>query len=185
MDSSLEQTLVYHCAPALVGIKPSNLISCDLAQYPDLDLHLEELNTRLNQQGIFFRILCRCENRAMLLVYRRSVLERHLLEVENAAFLFQAGYPVGSLEDTLSHLAQRLALEDFPHESGIFLGYPLADVKGFLRHRGRNCKLCGYWKVYHDPESAQALFQRFDRCRAALCAQVAKGKTISQLFRAA
>ena len=38
----------------------------------------------------------------------------------------------------------------FPHEIGIFLGYPLADVAGFIRNKGRNCKCIGTWKVYGD-----------------------------------
>ena len=44
-----------------------------------------------------------------------------------------------------SRLAQR---EDFPHEIGLFLGYPLGDVIGFIKNAGQNCKCVGCWKVY-------------------------------------
>lgn len=48
MHRSMEQTLAFRCAPALAGIKPANLISCDLAEYPSLDGELERLNEELN-----------------------------------------------------------------------------------------------------------------------------------------
>ena len=48
MNGSLEHTLAFHCAPALAGIKPSNLICCDLARYRSLDRELLELNRQLN-----------------------------------------------------------------------------------------------------------------------------------------
>ena len=56
--------------------------------------------------------------------------------------------------------ARRLAGDDFPHEVGLFLGYPPGDVEGFRLNHGRNFKLCGLWKVYCDMEQATARFQR-------------------------
>ena len=52
----------------------------------------------------------------------------------------------------------------FPHEIGIFLGYPLADVTGFINNKGRNCKCIGTWKVYGDASSASKAFARFNKC---------------------
>ena len=42
---------------------------------------------------------------------------------------------------------------------GIFLGYPVDDVAGFINHCGNNCKACGQWKVYGDVEYAKNLLQ--------------------------
>ena len=44
---------------------------------------------------------------------------------------------------------------------GLFLGYPPADVDGFM-HRQEECKLCGIRKVYDDVES---VLRQFARCR--------------------
>lgn len=38
--------------------------------------------------------------------------------------------------------------EDFPHEMGILLGYPVEDVEGFIINNGKNELYTGYWKVY-------------------------------------
>ena len=75
--------------------------------------------------------------------------------------------------------------QHFPHEIGLFLDYPVADVVGFARKGGADWKLCGYWKVYHDVEAARERFACFDACRACLCRMLAAGNTISQLLCAA
>lgn len=128
----------------------------------------------------------RCSGRVLLLVYRRALLELHLAQPDARAFLKRAGYPSGGLEATLIHFGARLSQAgSFPHEAGVILGYPLADVEGFLRDGGKNYKFSGYWKVYGNEEEARALFVRFNRCREALCRRVAAGKSIVQLFSAA
>lgn len=52
----------------------------------------------------------------------------------------------------------------FPHEIGIFLGYPLEDVKGFIENSGRHFKICGQWKVYSDTKRAEKLFAKYAEC---------------------
>ena len=48
--------------------------------------------------------------------------------------LRKEGYPVSDgVEAMLTHLGARLAGAEFPHEVGLFLGYPAADVEGFRR----------------------------------------------------
>ena len=55
------------------------------------------------------------------------------------AFLESCGYESGDTDFLLKQLSGRLCLEqDYPHEIGLFLGYPLADVVGFIENRGWN-----------------------------------------------
>lgn len=186
MGHTLEQTLAFHCAPALMGLKPANLVCCDPARYPGMEEALAELEGALSVKGIHFRPVCRCENRVLLLVYRQSVLERHLRTPEIRAFLLAEGYPAEDPEAVLRFLEKRLdAARDFPHEVGIILGYPPEDVEGFRRDRGKNCKLNGYWKVYGDERRARELFTQFTQCRRTLCAMLEQGMTLPQLFHAA
>ena len=44
---------------------------------------------------------------------------------------------------------------EFPHEVGLFLGYPPEDVEGFIENKACSCKLTGYRKVYSDEEKAK------------------------------
>ena len=158
-EARFELTLAFHCAPALAGIKP----------------------------GISLRPLCRCRSRCLVLVYRRDRLERQLEQEEVARLLERDGYPLaGGLEAMLDHLASRMAGSGgFPHEVGLFLGYPAEDVEGFRRHGGQGYKYSGLWKVYSDVERAQRCFRQYGCCRRALCRRLEAGCRLVQLFRTA
>lgn len=57
---------------------------------------------------------------------------------------------------------------EFPHEIGLFLGYPLCDVRGFIEDaRGGVCLGCGYWKVYGEVEEREKLFKGTSAARGA------------------
>ena len=58
---------------------------------------------------------------------------------------------------------------EFPHEIGLFLGYPPDDVEGFIENREKAFKCPGYWKVYGDEEKAKAQFHVISICTACYC----------------
>ena len=186
-EQAFEQLLAYHCAPVLLGIKPAGLVSVSLKRFPDFPSLLRRYASYLKRLGISLEVLCSCNRRELLLVYRRGLLRASLSEPEVRRALCREGYPVRqSLSRQLAYLKTRLQnVEGFPHEIGLFLGYPLADVDGFQANRGEHYKLCGYWKVYDDVEKAKALFARYDACKARLCRFLAAGHSISQLYPAA
>ena len=63
---------------------------------------------------------------------------------------------VGDRELLYLYRPARLRREsDFPHEVGLFLGYPPRDVEGFIREKARRAKCTGAWKVYGDEEAAR------------------------------
>jgi len=113
----------------------------------------------------------------MIYLYREAWITRILCQPEIQDFLRRQGYrPEEGCQAMLTRLSRRLCLEeDYPHEIGVFLGYPLEDVVGFIRNRGRNYTCCGYWKAYGDPEAAQKRFDQYRRCTAACCEQFRKG----------
>ena len=47
----------------------------------------------------------------------------------------------------------------FPHEIGLFLGYPFEDVMGFIENKGENYLCSGCWKVYSCEQDARVLLQ--------------------------
>ena len=98
----------------------------------------------------------------------------------------QNGYPMEEgLDALLEHLSERIMTNrEFPHEIGLFLGYPVEDVRGFIEQRGKDCKLSGYWKVYGDEQAARRLFHQFDRCRDTARGYIERGMTILELFAA-
>ena len=79
-------------------------------------------------------------------------------------------------------LSKRLnETKEFPHEIGLFLGYPPEDVKGFIDNRAEGYKCIGCWKVYGDEENAKRKFECYKKCTDVYCAQWANGKSIERL----
>lgn len=187
MSVLFEQQLANHCAPALTGIKASNLVSCQKKDFPSFQVTLWEYQQALSSTDIRFCVLCECSQRYLLLVYREKHLAKQLFQPEVQQLLLQDGYPLcKDVQCLLQHLSFRFSQSaDFPHEIGLFLGYPVEDVIGFQTHKGKDFQLCGYWKVYNNPEYAQNLFHRFDQCRNALCRRVQQGHSIIKMFAVA
>ena len=187
MENQLDRLLAAYCSPALVGIKPANLVSCDRTIYPDLPEQLETYREAFAPRGMRFEIVCACHARYLLLVYNEAQLERYMRDERVQYVLHRFGYPVGSpLSELLAVLRKRIACTDgFPHEIGLFLGYPIEDVVGFIRNSGRGCKLSGYWKVYGDAEAASRLFDRLSRVCHAVTKRVEQGETLLEVFAAA
>lgn len=184
MDPELEQLFAWHCAPTFAGLKAASLVSSPRAQREQLAGQLGRYNRAFRRQGLRFRLIPTCRACDLLLVYRPDMLERLLAHPEVRRLLAARGYPVDAPpERQLEHLCRQLAVrEEFPHEVGVFLGYPLEDVLGFVEHQGRECKCAGPWKVYSDVDRAQVLFRRYGQCREAVCRRVAEGTSLVRLF---
>lgn len=185
-EQRFEQTLAFHCAPAMAGIKPADLISWPAPPRETLEL-LDRFSRSLARAGIRFRLLCCCRGRCLILVYRPDRLEEQLAQEDVRGLLRRDGYPVdGGLMAMLGHLgAKMLGSREFPHEVGLFLGYPAEDVEGFRLNGGRDFKCCGLWKVYSDVDRAQKCFHRYSCCRRALCRRVQAGCRLAQIFQVA
>ena len=82
-------------------------------------------------------------------------------------FLKFIGYPSNyDLDEYLNILIDKLNSDNFPHEIGIFLGYPLKDVVGFMGYgKYKFCKT-RYWKVYGDESVSDAVYNKFISDRA-------------------
>ncbi len=187
MEMTLDRLLAAYCSPTLAGIKPASLVSCSRALYPDLTLRLHAYRSALAPRGLHFEIVCACQDRCLVLVYHRPLLEQRLAEPDVQDTLCRFGYAAEQpLEGLLQQLKRRMALTDgFPHEIGLFLGYPVEDVLGFIRNAGQDCKLCGCWKVYGDAEAAAALFARLARVCRGVLRRVERGETLLEVFAAA
>ena len=176
----LESTLAQHTAPTLMGIKCANLISV-----PINEKRLKPYLKRFEQKSFLkMRVLCRCEKKILLYVYHEKMLEMQLGQRDITEFLKRYGYTEDmNADEMLSHLSSRMSCGGFPHEIGIFLGYPLADVEGFIKNKGRDFLLCGNWKVYSNVEEARKKFEDYGRCRDILCDKLKQGLDLFQALK--
>lgn len=179
--TSFGRKLAFHTAPTLLGIKCASLFSLSSSEF-DLDFHSQYFNRRTAAMGLASRILCRCKSRSLILVYSREQLAKRLSDSAVRAILERYGYTSDmTVGECLDRLSERIGdSSSFPHEIGIFLGYPVEDVVGFIENKGENFKFCGAWKVYGSVENARRTFADYDRCRNFLCNKLNGGADIYQ-----
>ncbi|MBR1811766.1 MAG: DUF3793 family protein [Clostridia bacterium] len=160
-----EYYLVEHCAPTLASIKTANMFSVHYDNHTAVADAIALYNNFFAGKGVRLMLLKAKNNFALIYVYRPARLRKDLAKPGVAAFLADYGYISTDVDDCIRHLQTRLAESSgFPHEIGIFLGYPLGDVIGFIENAGQNCKCTGCWKVYCNECEAIKTFALYKKC---------------------
>ena len=177
-----DETVVRQCAPTLAGIKSGNLFPCDYDSREELEKEIRAFNRSYVRRGLCLLPLRFGEKRALLYLFRPEGLKKDLQNSLAQSLLCRAGYPAGNCSACVSCLVKRFRESgNFPHEIGLFLGYPPEDVQGFIENHADNYKRIGMWKVYGDEEKAQRLFDRFQRCTDSYCRCLRQGMGLDQL----
>ena len=184
ISRTFEAVLVRQCAPTLAGMKPGSIFCFNHSPLEVSRQKVCQWNKQLAPFGLTVQILLERpgSSSVIVFVYRRDRLEQMLSDDAYQSFLAQAGYERTNLDDLLEQLAQRLRTQpEFPHEIGVFLGYPLQDVIGFIENHGRNFTCCGFWKSYGDPAEMQVCFACYRRCIQTYVAMFEQGIPIERL----
>lgn len=177
-----DEYLVRHCAPTLAGLKTASLFTCPYTAKEGITAAVRSMNQRLKSKGLRMVILRFTDSKALIYLYRPKKLSADLSHSTADTLLRCCGYNPASCERCVVTLARKLRREaEFPHEIGLFLGYPPEDVCGFMEQGPDCCKCSGCWKVYTDVESAQRTFARYKKCTRVYCDQWAKGRAIEHL----
>ena len=173
-----EELIVRHCAPTLANLKTGSLFVCPITDRPSFFSSLRSLNELLVPKGLRALPLRIREYSALVYLYRPSRLKKDLEDPAAIKILQDHGY--SCYGKCLPRLIERVrASEEFPHEIGLFLGYPPEDVQGFLDHRP--CKCSGCWKVYGDENKAKKTFDLYKKCERVYCQQLSRGIDIKRL----
>lgn len=177
-----EEMLVKHCSPTLAGMKTGNMFVCRYTSTSNMRDTVRFWNKTLSIKGIRVLPLRYNNGKALIYIYRPARLKNDLMDETACDILHSCGYAMETPERCIVQLIKRLADHDeFPHEIGLFLGYPPEDVCGFIENNANDCKCVGCWKVYGDAETAQKTFAKYKKCTSVYCKQYAKGKSIERL----
>jgi hypothetical protein len=170
------------CSEVLAGVKPANLISlvnrtrsCGRNFYHLWQQHHKGLTARFSNLTI--RVLQTRQRALLLLCYNHDHLERHLSHAGIRTLLYKAGYEAdASCETLLEELCRRIGKNDsFPHEIGLFIGYPAKDVAAFMGLVNLPFACQGPWKIYGDPVQSLGLAEQYRCCRQRMSAILASG----------
>ncbi len=177
-----EQVLIDQCSPTLAGLKTGNMFPVSTEPGQDICDEVRRLNRLLGAKGIRVVLLKETDKKALLYLYRPDLLERDLGRPEARRILMENGYSCGSTGKCIAQLIRHMAEDDhFPHEVGLFLGYPPEDVESFMRDSRRGVKCTGCWKAYGNEEEARKTFARFRKCRDVYRRELSKGRSLLQL----
>ena len=151
------------------GVKPAELLrvrhcySCVNSEGLRVCLYRSDIYCILGLDYIELKVE---EESSLVLFYNPGVLASMLAENRNRRWLARLGYPEnGTVDELLDELVRRFAGNAMPHEVGIFIGYPLKDVAGFMRRlpatplHGRH----GAWRIYGDVGESLARMNRYER----------------------
>lgn len=178
-----DEMLVYHCSPTLAGLKTGSMFPCSFGSHEELMEDIRKLNRRLVPKGLRVLPLRYSDARALIYVFRPTDLERDLSNQLTISLLQKCGYQDIRVVPCLCRLISRFRDGgEFPHEVGVFLGYPPEDVCGFIENKACGQKCVGCWKVYGDEAAAKKRFDQYKKCTQVYCSQWEQGKTIERLI---
>ena len=140
----------------------------------------------LRELQLSFKILRTDAEQAMVLFYDSDLLRQTLQDKALRLYLNRKhGYPAtADLAEHLHCLQQRFAGDEFPHEVGIFIGYPLKDVRGYIENPDACLALPrGLWRVAGEPAESLAVMERFRRAESAMRQVVGCGRPLEETLR--
>lgn len=160
-DEEFDIQFAINCAPLLSGYRisiflviPDNQVEKSLKLIGDMGLVTQMLYKRNGKNGV--------------LIFKERELKRYMQNTDVKELLLKLGYYSDFFGDILAEFSKRYQNyadneKNFPHELGIFLGYPIEDVIGYLENLGANYLCAGYWKVYKDASFKQEIFKRIQQ----------------------
>jgi len=179
MKKRLQFQLVLQCAPFLKRLRAVCIINLQ-------SILCAELDEILGGTDICYAILNQDKGRCLVLFYREQAFADYLNRSDIKEFLGGYGYVSFQIMDVLTYLRKRVELfnrdvQKFPHEMGAILGYPIADVAGFIDFKGQKFLLSGYWKVYDNLQQASRTFQLYDHAKNCALNEFVAGKPIEEI----
>ncbi len=177
----LASFLAFEGAEVLAGVKPANLVNItnrSNACGSNIYRLWKDFGAEILAEADFCAEVLHDRGESLLVLIYDPMHLGELLESPRARrFLAKAGYPQYSdWKMALEELKTRVKQTGFPHEIGLFLGYPLKDVAGFLGWSPLPFTCQGPWKIYGDPRRSLELAQRHRACRGKMVRRLARGR---------
>jgi len=149
----------------LMGVKPAELLNISikgsrkeqwekskklLAMYKNIEI------LELREQGY----------RKLVLFYHYQALDKTLRQKPNLKFLISLGYPSNyKIDDYLGFLSNKIRKNEPFYEIGVFLGYPLKDVMGFLGYTSLKITGIKGWRFYGNKGLSEKTYDKHIKAR--------------------
>jgi hypothetical protein len=155
-------------APVLTGAKPAEILS-----FPNDEKHGERLDNIKScimlSSKLLYKEFSICTKCTKLFIYHKNALNETLSDKRNNRFLIEQGYPLAyKLDEYIDVLMSKMYKGIIPDEIGIFLGYPVKDVIGFMGHASLKLTKVNGWRIYGDPRISDKRYNDFMEAKEAI-----------------
>lgn len=152
--------------PVILGSKPSEILNISTKDALRVEKLKEIKSFFSNCMKISYTIIDTYDGGTRVLFFNEESLSNVLSNKKCVNFLKFIGYPTSAnVDEYVDILVDKLHSEDFPHEIGIFLGYPLKDVVGFMGYGNYEFYKTKNWRIYGDPLISEKVYNNFLRDR--------------------
>lgn len=167
----------------ILGSKPAEIINVPGSK-EDKKIKLSKIEAFFsNCSRITYRIITTHDGGKRVLFINEKSMEKVLVNKRCINFLKFVGYSSDyELNDYMDELVFRLQSEEFPHEIGVFLGYPLKDVLGFMGYWKNELVEVKNWRIYGDKEISYEVYNNFMRDKA-IMKEMIESMNINELRR--
>ena len=176
--SETEYALGAHCGITFAGIKAASLVRLK----KECGDCIKKYARHFGERGFVFVVLKEYARHILLYIYNREKIQEILSDAEVKSFLNGEGYVYTNACQAVEILKSRMSGSFFPHEIGVFLNYPVEDVRAFIAHPNEGVKLTGYWKVYEGEDEKRRLFERYERCTRKILQRMSVGCSLESIF---
>lgn len=176
--------LLENIGATLMGSKPVELRTVGLQKRDSYKYWEECKKIILNYEEIEIIELEENDNKVKVLFYHSFALDKQLNKKTNLMFLKRVGYPEEyELFKYINYLIMRLQKEDFPHEIGVFFGYPLKDVLGFMGNVDLPLVEQGEWKIYGKKSISLFKQKEFELARQIVREKLDKVDNVKEFYK--
>lgn len=161
-DKYREVNLMMRLGPTLTGSKPMHIF-CFNQNFKFMKEIMNDIKVLFSQsKNIKYRKVFSENKSIKVIFYNEETCKKMLEDKRNKRFLISQGYDeIFVVEDYMDILAEKLVSNTIPGEFGLFFGYPLKDVMGFMGHPSLKHIKTTAWKVYGDPTLSDKIYNRF------------------------
>ena len=184
VTNAATEWLFVELAPVLLSSKAGELLNVNYSTVPfTRDELTDSIAPFCSRWDCRVTMLCGCERAQKWLFYKPLVLEETLSKIPQEFLIDKLGYPEQcSVEQFIEGISARWqASREIPHEVGFALGYPLADVLGYMGFTNSPCQGCCGWQVYGDMTESHAISQDFIHAKRKACKMLVMGETLNNL----
>ncbi len=162
-DKYREINILMRLGPTLTGDKPMHIL-CFNKNFKFINETLNDVHLLFSEsKTIRYQLVYSTNESIKIIFYNINKMDKLLADHRVRRFLQNHGYtPLAGPEDYMSILADHLKHNRLPAEFGVFFGYPLKDVMGFIGHPSLKHVKTTAWKVYGDPRLSDQILSKFE-----------------------